>query len=116
MIGISVYAGMENSIEEILEYMEKAYNLGITLLFTSAHIPEVKESFTRDFETVLSLSTKLGYTTIVDISKGYYDQLELNKYKIDYIRLDYGFTIEEAAYMTQKYAFGISINATTFDR
>ncbi len=107
---------MENSIEEILEYMEKAYNLGITLLFTSAHIPEVKESFTRDFETVLSLSTKLGYTTIVDISKGYYDQLELNKYKIDYIRLDYGFTIEEAAYMTQKYAFGISTNATTFDR
>ncbi len=116
MIGISVYAGMDNSIEEILQYMEKANDLGIDLLFTSAHIPEVKKNFMKDFETILNLSTKLGFTTIVDISKGYFDQLDFSKYKIDYIRLDYGFTLEEAAKMTQKHDFGISVNATTFDK
>ncbi|MCF6465332.1 MupG family TIM beta-alpha barrel fold protein [Clostridium sp. Cult2] len=116
MLGISVYAGMENSIDEILKYMEKAHSLGINLMFTSAHIPEVKENFIKDFETILKLSTELDFINIVDISKGYFNQLDLRRYKIDYIRLDFGFTLEEAAQMTGEYDFGISVNATTFDR
>ena len=49
MIGISAYAGLEIDIEEILKYIEEAHHMGIDLLFTSAHIPEVGESFEDDF-------------------------------------------------------------------
>lgn len=114
MLGISVYAGMENKIEDIVDYIDKAYKLGIKTVFSSAHIPEVDENFERDFETILEECSKRNMTTIIDISKGYLDRLDLEKYKIDYLRLDYGFTIKEAATMSQEYGFGISVNATTF--
>lgn len=116
MIGISVYAGMENNIEEILDYMKLAHSMGINLLFTSAHIPEVGKNFRKDFETILDLCQQLNMTNIVDISKDYFEGLDLDRYKIDYIRLDYGFTLEEAAKLTRDSRFGISVNATTFDR
>ena len=116
MIGISVYAGMENSIEEITDYIKLAHSMGINLLFTSAHIPEVGDNFKEDFKTILNLCKQLNITTIVDISKDYFEELDLDKYKMDYIRLDYGFTLEEAAQLTQDSRFGISVNATTFDR
>ncbi|MCF6459853.1 MupG family TIM beta-alpha barrel fold protein [Clostridium sp. Cult3] len=115
MIGISAYAGLEIDIEEILKYIEEAHHMGIDLLFTSAHIPEVGESFEDDFERILNLCNELGITTIVDISKDYFESLDLNRYKIDYIRLDFGFTLEEAALMTKEQGYGISVNATTFD-
>jgi hypothetical protein len=113
MIGVSIYPGMDSSIEEILDYMNKAYSLGIKTLFTSAHIPEVKENFLKDFKRVLEESSRLGFTSIVDISKNYFDELDMRKYKIDYLRLDFGFTIEETAKISKEYDFGISVNATT---
>lgn len=116
MIGISVYAGMENSIDEIVDYIQKAHKMGINLLFTSAHIPEVKENFKEDFKTILNLCSKLGITTIVDVSKEYFKELDMSKYKIDYIRLDYGFTLKEAALMTKQHDSGVSVNATTFNK
>lgn len=116
MIGISAYAGMEQNIEEILEYIESAHKLGIKLLFTSAHIPEVGDNFHEDFKAILDLCKRLGIITIVDISKDYFEELDLDKHEIDYIRLDYGFTLEEAANLTKDSRFGISVNATTFDR
>lgn len=114
MFGISVYAGMENNIEEIIEYMNRAYSLGLNTIFTSAHIPETNESFKKDFEKILEHASKLGFLTMVDISKNYFDSLDIKKYNIDYLRLDYGFTLEEIAQMTQNYSFGITVNATTF--
>ncbi len=116
MLGISVYAGMENKIEDIIDYIDKASKLGIKTVFSSAHIPEVDENFERDFETILEECSKRDMTTIIDISKGYFDRLDIDKYNIDYLRLDYGFTIKEAASMSQKYGFGISVNATTFSK
>ena len=56
MFGISIYAGMDNTIEEIIEYMDRAHSLGLNTIFTSAHIPETNESFKKDFEKVLQLS------------------------------------------------------------
>lgn len=116
MIGISVYAGMEMNIDEIVDYIKKANKMGINLLFTSAHIPEVKENFGEDFKTILNLCSELDITTVVDISKEYMKKLDMSEYKIDYIRLDYGFTLEEAALMTKQCNFGISVNATTFNK
>ncbi|MCR2045207.1 MupG family TIM beta-alpha barrel fold protein [Anaerosalibacter massiliensis] len=114
MLGISVYAGMDNSIEEIIEYLNKAHKFGIQTLFTSAHIPETNENFLNDLRILLEESSRLGFTTIIDISKNYFEKLDMNKYKIDYLRLDYGFTLEEAAKMTNECDFGITVNATTF--
>lgn len=114
MIGISVYAGMDNSIEEIVEYLNKASSFGVETLFTSAHIPETDGNFLKDLKILLEESSKLGFTTIIDISKNYFEKLDMSRYKIDYLRLDYGFTLEEAAKMTNEYDFGITVNATTF--
>lgn len=115
MIGISAYAGLEFKIEEILDYIKKAYNEGVKVLFSSAHMPEAGGHFEREFKEILNLCNELGIITIVDISKDYFDRLDLERYKIDYIRLDYGFTLEEAALMTREQGFGVSVNATTFD-
>lgn len=114
LLGISVYAGMDDSIEEIVEYLNKARKLGMETLFTSAHIPETNENFFQDLKILLEESSRLGFTTIVDISKNYFEKLDLSKYKIDYLRLDYGFTLEESAKMTNKHDLGITVNATTF--
>lgn len=114
MLGISVYAGMGNKIDDIIDYIDKASKLGIKTVFSSAHIPEVDDNFEKHFRTILEECSKREMTTIIDISKDFFDRLDIDKYDIDYLRLDYGFTIEEAANMSQKYSFGISVNATTF--
>jgi len=116
LIGISAYAGLEFEIKEILDYIKKAYDEGVKVLFTSAHMPEAGGNFEKEFEEILNLCNELDITTIVDISKDYFERLDLEKYKIDYIRLDYGFTLKEAALMTKEQGFGVSVNATTFDK
>ncbi|MBC8591317.1 MupG family TIM beta-alpha barrel fold protein [Wansuia hejianensis] len=113
MIGISIYAGLDYSKKELLEYMNRANDLGVRTMFTSAHIPEVKENFLEDFKSILEESSKLGFTSIVDISKNYYEKIDIKNYKIDFLRFDYGFTFEEMAKIIKENSFGASINATT---
>ncbi|SES97042.1 protein of unknown function [Natronincola peptidivorans] len=43
MLGISVYTGMDYSIEENLNYMRMAEGYGIKTVFTSLHIPEAND-------------------------------------------------------------------------
>lgn len=113
MLGISIYPGMDYSVDELKDYMKRANDLGIKTMFTSAHIPEVGDNFLEDFKSILEESSRLGFTSIVDISKDYYDKLDMKEYKIDYLRFDFGFTMEEMAKISREKNFGISINATT---
>lgn len=38
--GISIYLGLDNTIEENLQLIKTAYKYGIKRIFTSLHIPE----------------------------------------------------------------------------
>ncbi len=115
MIGISVYAGMENSLEENIEYMNKARKFGITELFTSLHIPESNEQFEKEAIEILKEANRLNMKVTADISKKYYDELEINKFHINSLRIDFGFTNKEIAELTRKENYSITFNASTLD-
>ena len=40
--GISIYPGLDNTLEENLALIERAASLGLRRLFTSLHIPETE--------------------------------------------------------------------------
>lgn len=116
MIGISVYTGMGDSIEENLSYIEMAYSYGVKTVFTSLHIPEANENIYLETEKILSKTKELGMQVIADISKGFVDKFDLKAYNIYALRLDFGFSIEELVRFTKEYPFKIQINGSTISR
>lgn len=113
MVGISLYTGMGYSLEENLIYLEEASALGIKEVFTSLHIPEADNSVYKEAEEILHKAGKLGMTVTADISKSYMDRMDIKQYDIYALRLDFGFTAEEIAYLTRRAGFRIQINAST---
>lgn len=113
MLGISICAGLDLSLEDNLEYLNKAAELGIKNLFFSLHIPEVKESFSKEAVILLEEAKKLNFKITADISQKYYKKLELKNYKIDALRLDFGFNNQEIAALSQKENLKINLNAST---
>lgn len=113
MVGISLYAGMGYSLQDNLEYLEKAAALGIKEVFTSLHIPEAGSGVYRETEEILLKARQLGLTVTADISKGYMDRADIKKYRINTLRLDFGFAAEEIAALTRNASFRIQINAST---
>jgi len=116
MIGISVYAGLDKTLEENIAYLNEANNYGIKNLFTSFHIPEAQRSFKEDAERLLKEASGLGMKVIADISKGYFKEIDIDKYNIESLRLDFGFDLKEIAEMTFKYDYNITLNASTLTR
>lgn len=116
MFGISIYAGMEQSLEENLAYLHEAKECGITHIFTSFHIPEVKQSFKRESDILLREAKNLGMKVMADISKWYFNEEEIQKYEFESLRLDFGFELSEIADMTRKYDHHIVFNASTLTR
>ncbi len=113
MFGISLYTGMGYSLSDNLEYMEKAAGLGIEEVFTSFHIPEADSNIYEEAEEILSKAKELGMRVTADISKRYMDKLEMSKFDIHTIRLDFGFSVSEIAAMSGKLPFRIQLNAST---
>lgn len=114
MLGISVFPGMEISIEGNLEYMKIAKEKGIEIFFTSMHIPEADKIREKsEFERILEYSKKLEIKLIVDISKNFFNQYDWSQYDIFALRLDFGFTDEEIIEISKKYP--IQLNASTVD-
>lgn len=116
MFGISIYAGLEQSLEENLAYLHEAKECGIKHVFTSFHIPEVNKSFKKESDILLKEAKKLGMKVMADISKGYFDEKEIQKYEFESLRLDFGFDLSEIAEMTKKYDHNIVFNASTLTR
>ncbi len=115
MIGISVYAGMENSLNENINYINEAHKLGIKHIFTSLHIPESSKQFEKEALEILKEANRLNMKITADISKEYFEKLEINEYKIDSLRLDFGFTNKEIAKLTKTKNYCITLNASTLD-
>ncbi|ACO85470.1 DUF871 domain-containing protein [Clostridium botulinum] len=124
--GISIFLGMDNSIDEILELIKIAKNNGYDRIFTSLHIPEANYNvIVEEFKLVLDMAKKMNMKIIADISpKGFeylqIKDMDLNKIKnigIDVLRLDFGFTEERIAKFTNN-NLGIKIeqNASTITK
>ncbi|MGF7058506.1 MupG family TIM beta-alpha barrel fold protein [Brassicibacter mesophilus] len=116
MLGISVYAGMENSLNENIEYINEARKMGLNTMFTSLHIPETHSKFEEEAIEILTEANRLNMRIIADISKKYYEKLDINKYNIYSLRLDFGFSNKDIAELTRNKDFNITLNASTLDR
>jgi hypothetical protein len=113
MLGISVYAGLELSLEENISYLEEAKDLGVEDIFLSLHIPEVNNNFLKEAKELILAVNRLNFNLTADISKRYYENLDLNKFKFDALRLDFGFSNQEIAKLSQNSDYKINLNAST---
>lgn len=115
-IGISLYLG--SGFEKNREIVEKARAAHVEYAFTSLHIPEETgfDSQT-EIQRLLKLCQENGIHLITDISPNTLPKLgcssfdELEKTNVSCIRLDFGFTLQEAADFTHR--FQVVINAST---
>lgn len=123
--GISVYLGLDYTIEENINYIRLAKEKGFSRIFTSMHIPEanhndIKENLFR----LLNEAKRLDMTVNVDISPNTFKFFELEnndlksllEYGIRVVRLDFGFTVEEIAnFSNNNIGLKIELNASTLN-
>lgn len=113
MLGISVYAGLDLSLEENINYLKEAEELGIENVFLSLHIPEVNNNFLNEVEQLISVINNLEFNLTADISKMYFQNLDLKKFNFDGLRLDFGFNNQEIAELSQNKDYRLNLNAST---
>ncbi len=121
--GISIYPGLDNSLEENLQLMHNASKLGIKRLFTSFHIPETDtRAFKHEIGQVIRAARELGFEIISDISPATQEllgieQSSLSAYQIlgiNTLRLDYGYGTQEIARLSRNSQhLRIQLNAST---
>lgn len=114
-LGFSVYCSTFKEIETRLpSYVQEG-----ALVFTSLHIAEeMNESYFQDVDAMLKSLKKMGFKIVCDVSKktlemfNYTDILKFKEdYGIDYLRIDYGFNIDELINLAQ--SVKICLNAST---
>jgi len=113
--GISIYFGLDNTLEENIELIKKAHSFGIKRIFTSLQIPETDGSRMKpELKAVLELTKKMGMEVIADVNaellKG---DPNLAALGIQRLRLDDGYSFHEISSLSRR--FPISINASTLD-
>ena len=108
--GISIYAGLDYSKTENLELLETAAGMGFRKLFTSAQIPEAKnsENFFDEFTYILTNAVTNGFEIILDVNVNNFDQYDIDGLTL---RLDDGFSPELVAQLS--HARKIQLNAST---
>lgn len=121
--GISVFLGMDQTLEENLSYINYAKEKGFDRIFTSLHIPEANfEVIIKEFNILISEAKKLNMEIIADISPLGFKLLNLSledlkgvkELGIGVLRIDFGFTAEQiAAFTRNPYGIKIEINAST---
>lgn len=123
--GVSVYLGLDYSIEENIDYIRLAKEKGFTRIFTSMHIPEANHSDIKsNLFSLLNEAKKLNMTVNVDISPNTFKFFEIEnndiesllEYGIKVIRLDFGFSSEEIAnFSKNNIGLKIELNASTLN-
>ena len=108
--GISVYAGLDHTVEENLALIESAAAMGFKYLFTSAQIPETADSekYFDDFEDVLTTAITHDLEIILDVNADNFSHYDFDGLTL---RLDDGFSAEQVADISR--ARKIQINAST---
>lgn len=122
MFGLSVFLGDELT-QEKKNYLHKMKEAGFTKVFTSLHIPEENaEQYLERLTELGSVMKKLGMELVADVSKGalakigvsIFSSNELKQLKekgLDGLRVDYGFSNQEIAFMSKE--LNIVLNAST---
>lgn len=121
--GISIFVGMNYSLDENIDFIAKAKRLGFSNVFTSLHIPEADyEKAIDEFKEIARVCSSLEMNIIADISPRAFSYLgaDMNNLKVIKdmgiygVRVDFGFTPEEiAAFTKNPYGLKIEINAST---
>lgn len=123
--GISIYIGLDNTLEENLQLIKNAADWRIKSIFTSFHIPETDTlRFKSEIQTTLKLAKELHFDIISDISPNTMKLLGMQGNSIDYayiydlgittIRLDDGFSAREIASLSRNpYGLKVQLNAST---
>jgi len=118
--GISLYPGLDNSLEENLELLEKAVALGIDQVFTSLHIPETDTvSLQRDVSALFHRARKLGCNIISDVSPETCELLQIDELTpsalkelgISTVRFDFGCPPARIAHFSKE--MDVQLNAST---
>ena len=66
MKGISIFPGLDHSVKENVDYMEKAFRNGMEYIFTSVHIPESDRKRVKDEFEINEEELKMWKERIVD--------------------------------------------------
>ena len=121
-LGISVFLGMGQSLQENLAYMMSARTLGYSRIFTSLHIPEADSGeFRAEGRKMLTSAGERGYKVTADISPRTWSLLglspeELVQFGVDTLRADWGFSPTELKALADRTGLKIEINASTTDK
>ena len=113
--GISVFTGLkEYSLEQNINYLRLAKDLGYEIVFSSAHINEATTSF-EDLQNLIDEVNKLNMKLSLDISKPTFEKLRLpdNLYAL---RLDYGFSENDIIDLSNKAPYMIELNASVYKK
>ena len=113
--GISIYFGLDNSLEENIELVQAAKEAGLKRIFTSLQIPETDLLRMRmEMDVLLDLTNKLKMEVIADVNAGLLrDSRDFATAGIQRMRLDDGYSFSEIASFSRR--FPVSLNASTLD-
>lgn len=121
--GISIFTGINYTLEENITYIKRSKGLGFDNIFTSLHIPEANyEDIVKEFKIIVTLADNLGMHIIADISPRVFAFLgaDMNNLKaiknmgIYGVRVDFGFSPKEISNFTHNdFNLKIEINAST---
>ena len=110
--GISIYTGLNCSLEENLELIEMAASLGLRRIFTSVLIPEADSDLQAEFATVLVAAVENDFEVIIDVTPTTIADFD---FAFDFeqitLRLDDGFNPRQIAALSQ--IRRIMLNAST---
>lgn len=119
--GISVYIGLDNSLEENINLIETACNAGIKRIFTSFHIPETDiATFRREAKHTLFVAQDCDMDVISDVSPNTLALLGIESLEpytmkqmgISTMRVDFGFSAKDIAKMSFS-GLKVQLNAST---
>ena len=121
--GISLYPGLDNTLEENLQLLSAAAACGIRRVFTSLHIPETNtEVLKRELTEILAAARRYDMEIISDISPRTLSMLDMpefdlaafQKLGITTLRLDYGYSAEQIAELSHNdLGICLQLNAST---
>lgn len=123
--GISVYAATAADRNRSETYIRTAASLGCRRLFTSLHMPEVNYKETlNDIVGLIRFAKACGMSVTADISPSTFTIVGDSSLRpdglaglgVDFIRVDYGFGVEDIAEMSRSGSIGVQVNASTLTR
>ena len=111
--GAAFYCGLSDyPLNETIAYLKKLKQSDISFLFTSFHMPEQVGALD-ELKKVLKVTDELHLPVVVDVSPRVMGEFDLFKEVI--LRLDYGFSANEIAQMSNDYPL-LELNASTLTK